>query len=74
MLGHVKKLLGIGTKTQPILLSDVEPSAPDPAQDKEVKTAVAKLISSLLELERHSYDVRKELSMIALRSIHKGED
>lgn len=65
----IKKLLGIGHKTKPVLMEDVNPAPQDPHSERRVQDAVAKLVDSLLALERRSYLVRKELSTMTLHVV-----
>ena len=74
MMAHIKRALRIGQTTQPVLLSDVNVAKQDPEQEQKVKTAVANLVSSLLELERHSYDVRRELSTLSLNAVVRKKE
>lgn len=70
MFDRFKKALK-PAKTEPVLLSDVNAAQPDPEKEQQVKVAVGRLVSSLLELERHSYEVRKELSTLTLQAVNR---
>ena len=71
MLDRLKNAFSTKPKTSPVLLRDVEAAPQDPKKENEVREAVANLVSSLLELERHSYEVRKKLSTMTLRVVNK---
>ncbi len=58
-------------KTEPVLLRDVDAAHMDPEKERQVKDAVGKLVGSLLELERHSYEVRRELSTLTLQAVNR---
>ena len=70
MFSRLKKALN---PTKPVLLRDVDAAQPEPEKEKQVKDAVSKLVTSLLELERHSYEVRRELSALTLRAVNKAK-
>ena len=65
----IKKLLGIGHKTKPVLMEDVNPAPVDPQAQERLQDAVGKLVSSLVNLERKSYVLRRELSNMTLRIV-----
>lgn len=65
----LKKLLGIGHKTKPVLMEDVKPSTQDPKSERRVQDAVGQLVTSLIDLERRSYIVRKELASMSLHIV-----
>jgi hypothetical protein len=65
----LKKLLGIGEKTKPVLMQDVNPAPQDPGSERRVQDAVGQLITSLIDLERRSYMVRRELSNMSLHIV-----
>lgn len=68
----LKKLLGIGNKTKPILMEDVNPATQDPSSERRVQDAVGQLVTSLIDLERRSYIVRRELAGMSLHIVaHK---
>lgn len=68
----LKKLLGIGHKTKPVLMEDVNPAPQDPVSERRVQDAVGKLVTSLVDLERRSYSVRQELASMSLHIVaHK---
>lgn len=69
MSGYIKKLLGIGTKTKPVLMEDVDPAQQDPRSEERVKDAVDKFLGSLADLERRSYLLRRELSSMSLHIV-----
>jgi hypothetical protein len=69
----LKKLLGIGRKTKPVLMEDVNPAAQDPKNERRVQDAVGQLVTSLIDLERRSYMVRKELSTMTLRVVGNND-
>ena len=73
MLGHIKRALRIGHRTEPVLLESVTVAQQDPEKERQVKVAVGNLVKSLLELERHSYEVRRELSTLTLNVVNKGK-
>ena len=68
---QIKKLLGIGHKTKPVLMEDVNPASQDPKSEARVQDAVSKLVGSLVDLERRSYMVRRELSNMSLHIVTK---
>lgn len=71
----LKKLLGIGEKTKPVLMQDVNPSKQDPSSERRVQDAVGQLITSLIDLERRSYMVRRELASMSLHIVaHEPPD
>lgn len=72
MLGHIKRALRIGQKTGPVLLENVTAATQDPEREQQVRTAVGNLVSSLVELERHSYEVRQKLATLSLTVVNKG--
>lgn len=72
MRDYLKKLLGIGHKTKPVLMSDVKPAQQDPEKERNVREAVGDLIASLADLERKSSQVRRELSSTTIRIVSKG--
>ena len=74
MMAHIKRALRIGQTTQPVLLSEVNIAKQDPEQEQKVKTAVGNLVSSLLELERHSYEVRRELGTLTLNAVARKKE
>ena len=65
----LKRLLGIGEKTKPVLMEDVEPAPQDPQAEMRVQDAVGKLVTSLVDLERRSYALRRELSHMSLHIV-----
>lgn len=65
----LKKLLGIGHKTKPVLMEDVDPAPQNPDEEARVKSAVGQLVGSLVELERRSYMLRRELSNMSLHIV-----
>lgn len=71
----LKKLLGIGEqhKTKPVLMDDVNPAPQDPEAERRVQTAVGQLVTSLIDLERRSYQVRRELSNMSLHIVAQRE-
>lgn len=73
MLDRLKNAFSSKAKTAPVLLRDVNVASQSPEKEHEVKEAVAKLVSSLLELERHSYEVRQKLSTMTLRVVNKAK-
>ena len=75
----IKKLLGIGQdhKTKPGLMEEVRPAPQDPVSERRVQEAVGQLVTSLIDLERRSYMVRKQLSNMSLHVVaqpKKGKD
>ncbi len=73
MLDRLKNAFSSKAKTSPVLLRDVDAAPQDPKTEHDVKEAVAKLVTSLLELERHSYEVRQKLSTMTLRVVNKAK-
>jgi len=65
----LKKLLGIGQKTKPVLMKDVDPAPQDPHHEQRVNDAVGKLVGSLVDLERRSFVLRRELSQMTLHIV-----
>jgi hypothetical protein len=71
----LKKLLGIGQdhKTKPVLMEDVKPAPQDPQSERRVQDAVGQLVTSLIDLERRSYLVRKQLSNMSLHVVAQNK-
>lgn len=65
----LKKILGIGNKTKPVLMEDVKPATQDPHSERRVQDAVGQLVTSLIDLERRSYIVRRELAGMSLHIV-----
>ena len=70
----LKKLLGIGHKTKPVLMQDVKPATQNPQEEQRVNEAVGKLVKSLVDLERKSYLLRRELSTMSLQIVAQPHD
>lgn len=70
----LKKLLGIGHKTKPVLMQDVQPAAQKPEDERKVNEAVGKLVKSLVDLERKSYMLRRQLSTMSLHIVAQPND
>lgn len=72
MLSKLKRVLRIGQQpSTAVLLENVDAAKPDPEQKKQVDSAVARLVGSLIELERHSYEVRRELATLTLNVVNR---
>lgn len=70
----LKKLLGIGHKTKPVLMEDVKPASQSPHEEQRVNEAVGRLVKSLVDLERKSYMLRRELSTMSLQIVAQPHD
>lgn len=73
-MSRLKKLLGIGEKTKPVLMRDVDPAQQDPQDEQRVQEAVGKLVGSLVDLERRNYLLRRELSSMTLHIVAEQHD
>lgn len=73
-MSSFKKLLGIGQKIQPILMESVNPAPQDPIHEQRVTEAVGKMVGALVDLERRSYIIRKELATLSLTIVAGGQN
>jgi hypothetical protein len=59
---HIKRLLGVGNRVQPITADDVEAAKPNPAAERKMEVAKKQLVDALVNLEDQSIAVRKLLA------------
>lgn len=71
MMSHLKRLLGLDKKEEPVTIKDVEPAeVVDTALERETRKATTQLRREVLKIERRSWEVRQELASSALALVH----
>ena len=69
---HVKRVFGIGRRVQPLMMSEVRASPPEPEMAELTRQATSDLVHETMKAERKSWEVRQELANSVLNILVKG--
>jgi hypothetical protein len=69
VMRHLKRVLGIGTRIQPIKMDEVTAAKQHPEKVEEAKVSTRDLVGAVIKAERTSWEVRRELANGALNLV-----
>lgn len=73
LVRHMKRVLGIGTRTRPVLMSNVTASPQDPATAAIAQAAQTALVQEVMRAERKGWEVRQALASGVLDIVVSGD-